>query len=478
MAVVLQHGDITTVARPNTAGGPCLSEDGWRQAEALADRVTDLPITHLLAAPALACRQTLLPSAARKRRMVEPTDRLATHDGAEQLCQQWAAPGLEGAVLCVAPVVLAKLLTALHDRRDVDLDLPDQSPLAATTALVVAQNRHGGLLLHGLPGQSSPPAGAGTLTAAGAGPESADAALARLTSQREQLGARLVAMRSRLVASQQAWQQLSKQLQHESQQLVGLARVLVRRVDTATQMLEQLQQRPTAGAPKARQVDARFEKHMAEVHYRSAVLTEYVEHWLAVLDAQHAVVGIDQVAHSAMATALLPGHAGEEAPTTVWSPASQPADAAIVVRELTDQARLRHPRRAITVRADGELLVMAATSGIARTLGPLLDYACEAVEPEVPVCVVANARDLVVVLAVEVSDARTTTQHAAAGELSPVVPDWPPRGDLDLDAASRLASQHGSRLLAGAAPGGAGERFELHLPRVQPGTARTLPGSS
>ena len=477
MAVVLQHGDITDVARSNTSGGPALSEDGWRQAETLADRVADLPITHLLAAPELACRQTLLPSAARRRRMVEPTDLLATDEGAEQLCQEWAAPGLEAAALCVAPVVLAKLLTALHERRDVDLDLPDQFSLTATTALVVAQNDHGGLLLRGLPGQSSPPADAGT-PAAIAELEHADAALARLTSQREQLGARLVAMRSRLVASQQAWQQLSKQLQHESQQLVGLARVLVRRVDTATQMLGQLQQRPTAGAPKARQVDARFEKHMAEVHYRSAVLTEYVEHWLAVLDAQHAVVGIDQVAHSAMATALLPGHAGEEAPTTVWSPASQPADAAIVVRELTDQARLRHPRRAITVRADGELLVMAATSGIARTLGPLLDYACEAVEPEVPVCVVANARDLVVVLAVEVSDARTTTQHAAAGALSPVVPDWPPRGDLDLDAASRLASQHGSRLLAGAAPGGAGERFELHLPRVQPGTARTLPGSS
>jgi len=473
MAVVLQHGDITTVARPNTAGGPCLSEDGWRQAEALADRVTDLPITHLLAAPALACRQTLLPSAARKRRMVEPTDLLATHDGAEQLCQQWAAPGLEGAVLCVAPVVLAKLLTALHDRRDVDLDLPDQSPLAATTALVVAQNRHGGLLLHGLPGQSSPPAGAGTLTAAGAGPESADAALARLTSQREQLGARLVAMRSRLVASQQAWQQLSKQLQHESQQLVVLARVLVRRVDTATQMLRQLQQPPAVGAPKGHRVEGHFEKHMAEVRYRSAVLTEYVEHWLAVLDGHQEVMGIDQAAHSDMATALLAEHAGEEAPTTVRPPTSRPADAAIVVRELTDQARLRHPQQAITVQVDDELLVMAATSSIARTLGPLLDYACEAVAPGVPVCVLANARDPVVVLAVEVSDARTATQHAVAGAPPPSAPEWPSRGELDLDDARRLACQHGSRLLAGAAPSGAGERFELHLPRVQPGLAGT-----
>src|SRR6266511_5240477 len=92
------------------------------------------------------------------------------------------------------------------------------------------------------PGQSSPDAE--TPEAAGAGLEPADAALARLTSQREQLGVRLVAMRSRLVASQQAWQQLSKQLQHESQQVVVLARVLVRRVDTATQMLRQLQQPP------------------------------------------------------------------------------------------------------------------------------------------------------------------------------------------------------------------------------------------
>ncbi len=321
------------------------------------------------------------------------------------------------------------------------------------------------------PGQSSPDAE--TPEAAGAGLEPADAALARLTSQREQLGVRLVAMRSRLVASQQAWQQLSKQLQHESQQVVGLAQVLARRVDTATRTLRQLQQRSTVNTPKDHRVDGRFEEHMAEVHYRSAVLTEYVEHWLAALDAHHRVVGIEQVAHSAMTSALLAEHAGEEAPTTVWSPVSQPADAAIVVRELTDQARLRHPQRAITVQLDGELLVMAATSSIARTFGPLLDYACEAVEPGVPVCVAADARDPVVVLAVEVSDARTTTQHPAAGELSPLVPDWPSHGDVDLDAARRLACQHGSRLLAGAASSGAGERFELHLPRVQPGTAGT-----
>src|SRR6266508_3222262 len=472
MAVVLQHGDITDVARSNTSGEPALSEDGWRQAETLADRVADLPITHLLAAPELACRQTLLPSAARRRRMVEPTDLLATDEGAEQLCQEWAAPGLEAAALCVAPVVLAKLLTALHERRDVDLDLPDQFSLTATTALVVAQNDHGGLLLRGLPGQSSPPADAGT-PAAIAELEHADAALARLTSQREQLGARLVAMRSRLVASQQAWQQLSKQLQHESQQLVVLARVLVRRVDTATQMLRQRQQPPAVGAPKGHRVEGHFEKHMAEVRYRSAVLTEYVEHWLAVLDGHQEVMGIDQAAHSDMATALLAEHAGEEAPTTVRPPTSRPADAAIVVRELTDQARLRHPQQAITVQVDNELLVMAATSSIARTLGPLLDYACEAVAPGVPVCVLANARDPVVVLAVEVSDARTATQHAVAGAPPPSAPEWPSRGELDLDDARRLACQHGSRLLAGAAPSGAGERFELHLPRVQPGLAGT-----
>src|SRR6266545_8210101 len=471
MAVVLQHGDITTVGRPITSGGPALSEDGWRQAEALADRVADLPITHLLAAPALACRQTLLPSAARRRRMVEPTDLLGTHEGAERLCQQWVAPGLEAVVLCVAPVVLAKLLAALNGRRDVDLDLPDQFPLAATTALVVTQNGPGRLLLRGLPGQSSPDAE--TPAAAGAGLEPADAALARLTSQREQLGVRLVAMRSRLVASQQAWQQLSKQLQHESQQLVVLARVLVRRVDTATQMLRQLQQPPAVGAPKGHRVEGHFEKHMAEVRYRSAVLTEYVEHWLAVLDGHQEVMGIDQAAHSDMATALLAEHAGEEAPTTVRPPTSRPADAAIVVRELTDQARLRHPQQAITVQVDDELLVMAATSSIARTLGPLLDYACEAVAPGVPVCVLANARDPVVVLAVEVSDARTATQHAVAGAPPPSAPEWPSRGELDLDDARRLACQHGSRLLAGAAPSGAGERFELHLPRVQPGLAGT-----
>jgi len=475
MAVVLQHSDTVTGARRNIPGGPCLSEDGWRQAETLADRVANLPITHLLAAPTLACRQTLLPSAALKRRMVEPTDPLNTQDGAEQLCQQWAAPGLETAALCVTPIVLTKLLTALYDRRDVDLDLPERFSLAASTALLVTQHGHGRLLLHRLPEQPSLQRTLGPLRTAEAGLEPADAALVRLASQREQLGVRLAEMRGQLVVSQHAWRQLSKQLQHESQQLVVQAQILVQRVDAATRMLGRLQQPPTAGGPTGRQSpsDDSLDKQLADVQYRSAVLAEYVERWLVVLDGHQTAVNIEQVAHTATAAALLAEHTGEEAPNPVWPPASRPADAAIVVRELADQARLRHPQQAITVQLDGELLVAAPVGGIAEILGPLLDHACAAVGSGVLVRVQATARDLLVVLAVEVTDARRATAHATPGALSPVAADWPRRGDLYLDAARRFACQHGSPLLAAMAASGAGERFELRLQRAQPGTAAT-----
>src|SRR6266516_3483889 len=475
MAVVLQHGDTSAVTRPNIPGGPPLSEDGWRQAETLADRVADLPITHLLAAPTLACRQTLLPSAALKRRMVQPTNPLTSHDGAEQLCQQWAAPELETAALCVTPIVLAKLLTALHGRRDVDLDLPDHFSLAATTALVVTQDGHGRLLLRRLPDQPSLQQAIGPPATAGAGLEPADAALARLAGQREQLGVRLAEMRGQLVASQQAWRQLSKQLHHESQQLVVQAQVLVRRVDAATRTLGRLQPPATGGDPTGHRADDSLDKHLAEVHYRSAVLAEYVEHWLVVLDGHKTAVNIEQVAHSAIAASLLSEHAGEEEPTTVLPAASRSADAAIVVREMADQAHLRYPRQAITVQVDGELLVTAPASGIAEVLGPLLDHACSAsaVGSGVPVRVQATARDLVVVVAIEVNDARTVTAHASPGAPFPVAPDWPRRGDLYLDAARRLACRHGTLRLAALAASGTSERFELRLQRAQPGRAET-----
>ncbi len=140
---------------------------------------------------------------------------------------------------------------------------------------------------------------------------------------------------------------------------------------------------------------------------------------------------------------------------------------------MADQAHLRHPQQAITVQVDDELLVTAPASGIAEVLGPLLDHACAGVGSGALVRVQATARDLVVVLAVEVNDARTATAHATLGALSPIAPDWPCRGDLYLDAARRLAGQHGSLLLANMAASGTGERFELRLQRVQPGTAET-----
>jgi 8-oxo-dGTP diphosphatase len=101
-----------------------LSPGGWRQAEAIADRLVALGITTLLSSPFLRCRQTLAPTAKRLDLTVCDDERLAegqAYEGVVDLLTTLPA----GAVMCTHGDVLPDTIAALQRRGCVIAPPPD-----------------------------------------------------------------------------------------------------------------------------------------------------------------------------------------------------------------------------------------------------------------------------------------------------------------------------------------------------------------
>jgi phosphohistidine phosphatase SixA len=99
-----------------------LSTYGWRQAEGLVIRLEDFPVDQIVSSPALRCRQTVRPIAARNRLPVEEDDLLrvgANPDGLATIIHSGAA---SHALLCTHSELLADLLPMLTDGGAVVMD--------------------------------------------------------------------------------------------------------------------------------------------------------------------------------------------------------------------------------------------------------------------------------------------------------------------------------------------------------------------
>ena len=103
------HGDEPDEAR-------VLSERGCRQAQGLADELTDPTITRLLASPFVRCRQTLEPLGQRLGLPVEADERLAEGAGAAGPLALVATLRGTAAVLCSHGDVIPDLLDHLLAR--------------------------------------------------------------------------------------------------------------------------------------------------------------------------------------------------------------------------------------------------------------------------------------------------------------------------------------------------------------------------
>lgn len=101
-----------------------LSKSGWRQAEAIADRLAKRPIAALVTSPYVRCRQTLEPLAARVERAIVTDHRLsegAAFEGVLDLLAELA----DGAVLCSHGDVVPDTMIALERRGCILTGPPD-----------------------------------------------------------------------------------------------------------------------------------------------------------------------------------------------------------------------------------------------------------------------------------------------------------------------------------------------------------------
>ena len=96
-----------------------LTRRGWRQAQALAERLRDAPLTRILSSPYVRCVQTVEPLAAARGLAVETTDDLAEGAGHRPVLRLLAEVG--DAALCTHGDVLQDVLEWL-ERHGVVLD--------------------------------------------------------------------------------------------------------------------------------------------------------------------------------------------------------------------------------------------------------------------------------------------------------------------------------------------------------------------
>lgn len=101
-----------------------LSKNGWRQAEAIADRLAKRPIAALVTSPYVRCRQTLEPLAARVDLAIV-TDHRLSEGGAFEGVLDLLAELVDGAVLCSHGDVVPDTMMALERRGCIIAGPPD-----------------------------------------------------------------------------------------------------------------------------------------------------------------------------------------------------------------------------------------------------------------------------------------------------------------------------------------------------------------
>jgi phosphohistidine phosphatase SixA len=143
MFVLLRHADAVN---KRAWSGPDrerpLSERGFRQAEALVEPLSAVPLRRLLSSPALRCRQTLDPLAHRLGLAIESTELLDRDVDASLVAELAEDPGSMDAVLCTHGETLAALLEHWQARGRIVLTPPTSKISKNTT------QKAGGWLVH------------------------------------------------------------------------------------------------------------------------------------------------------------------------------------------------------------------------------------------------------------------------------------------------------------------------------------------
>jgi 8-oxo-dGTP diphosphatase len=116
-----------------------LSAQGCREALGLIERLSSFPLGRVLSSPAVRCRQTVQPLAARRGRPVEPHEALGVDGAAAGVLELLVDPALERAVLCTHGELIGEVFGELQ-RVGIELSEPPRWPKGCTWIL----RRHGG----------------------------------------------------------------------------------------------------------------------------------------------------------------------------------------------------------------------------------------------------------------------------------------------------------------------------------------------
>ena len=114
MVYLVRHADAgDKLAWRGVDGDRPLTTDGWREAAGLVVRLEDFPIDRVLSSPALRCKQTVCPVAARNRLLVEDCDLLRIGADAAALAAFIHSRAVDRAVLCTHGELIADLIPVL-----------------------------------------------------------------------------------------------------------------------------------------------------------------------------------------------------------------------------------------------------------------------------------------------------------------------------------------------------------------------------
>jgi phosphohistidine phosphatase SixA len=93
-----------------------LSAKGWRQARALVESLSDLPLERILSSPYVRCVQSVEPLAEARRLTVEETDRLAEGTGLRAVLALFGGLAGTPSALCTHGDVMEEVCEHLVDR--------------------------------------------------------------------------------------------------------------------------------------------------------------------------------------------------------------------------------------------------------------------------------------------------------------------------------------------------------------------------